>query len=205
MVSNTTKSNALMFPKAAMLCLSVSCLTTPVDAQTWSTTTNAYFGLVGGAQLFDGGDSFIDFDPGYAIGGQLGYKLTQWRAEAEIVYEAADFEDGVGSEFDITSLRGSLSAYYDVLKPELLGDLSPYLGGGIGVADLNIEGNDGNTFEEDVTALTLHGELGMSFSLAYNFSVAPHYRLEWFNSDDIAGFDNDVIAHNFRIAGRLWF
>ena len=191
--------------KAAVLCLAMGCIATTTKAQTWSTATNAYFGLVGGAQLFDGGEGFVDYDPGYVIGGQLGYKLGQLRAEAEIVYESAEFEDGAGTTFDITSLRGSLSGYYDFVKPDLLGDLSPYLGGGIGVADLNIEGTDGNTFEDDVTALTLHGELGISLNLAYNFSVAPHYRIEWYDSGNIAGFDDDIIAHNFRVAGRLWF
>lgn len=199
------RSNGSVFLRAAILCLSTSCISTAVNAQTWSTATNAYFGLIGGAQLFDGGEGFVDYDPGYVIGGQLGYKLGELRAEAEIAYESAEFEDGVGTVFDITVLRGSLGAYYDFSQPDILGDLSPYLGGGIGLADLTIEGTDGNTFEDDETALTLHGELGMSLNLAYNFSIAPHYRIEWYDSGNIAGFGDDIIAHNFRIAGRLWF
>lgn len=191
--------------RAAASCLSLFILGQPAEAQPSTSTSNGYVSIVGGGILFDGGLDFLDHDLGYTVGGAAGYAIGNWRGEADIIYSAAEFEANNDVIFDISSLRGSLGLYYDITQLGFLGDTEPYLGGGVGLANLLVEGTDGNPFEDDNTVLTLHVETGLNFNVTQNFSLVPDYRFEWYDSGDFATFDEDIISHSFRIAGRLWF
>lgn len=173
-------------------------------AQTPSASTGIYMGIVGGPQFFNGGDVAFDYNTGYVIGGQLGYKFGSWRAEAEISYESSEFRDVDNDVFDFEVIRGGVSLFYDLATAPAHDALSPYIGGGIGASNINAEGTDDSTFEDDETGLTLHSEIGMTIKMTQSIAIAPHYRFEWFETG-IAGFDDYFHAHAFRVAARLGF
>lgn len=194
---------ALTFVFAAVLASSGA------SAQTYASANGLYLGLVGGAQFFDGVDAGdgteIDFDTGYVVGGQLGYRFGQLRAEAELAYEVAELEDVDDDIFDTKVIRAAAGLYFDLLPVAALGGISPYAGGGIGVANIEIEGTDGNDFEDDETGFTFHGEAGVTIKITENLAIAPHYRFEWFDTKEVANFENDLYAHAVRVSGRFSF
>jgi opacity protein-like surface antigen len=195
----------MTFMRAAACCLSFFFLAQPADAQTISAGSNGYVSIVGGGLIYDGGLDFLDHDLGYTIGGAAGYAIGNWRGEVDVMYSASEFEANNQVIFDMSSIRGTLGLYYDITQLSFLGATEPYLGGGVGVANILVEGTDGNPFEDDNTVLTLHVQTGLNFNVTQNFSIVPDYRFEWYDSGDFATFDEDVIAHSFRVAGRLWF
>ena len=79
-------------------------------------------------------------------------------------------------------IRGTLSLLYDFAPGiSILDSPSPYIGGGIGIANISIDGEDGNDVEDDETGVTFHGELGLTYNLTDSFALMPQYRFEWFD------------------------
>ncbi|MGI9436650.1 MAG: outer membrane protein [Geminicoccaceae bacterium] len=173
-------------------------------AQTSSSGTGLIVGIVGSSQFFDGGENVFDYDTGYGIGGQLGYRLGQWRAMAEIGYNGSDFRDAGNDVFDVEIIRGDVSLFYDFGTAAALGNVTPYLGGGVGAANITVKGTGNSSFEDDETGITLHGEIGFSVGVTESFAIVPQYRLEWFDTG-VAGFDENFYAHAFRVAAQLGF
>lgn len=190
--------------RSFLLACSAVLLTSQVSAQSASSGSGVYTGIVGGVPFFDGGENFIDYDPGYLIGGQVGYRIGSFRTEAEIAYQSTELRDGGNDVFGFDVIQGTLSAYYDIpVVPELSG-LSPYVGGGIGGANITVEGENGNSAEDDETGLMLHGEFGFGIAVSQSFELVPHYRFEWFDTG-VAGLDEDLYDHAFRLSARLGF
>ncbi|MGI9435622.1 MAG: outer membrane protein [Geminicoccaceae bacterium] len=167
-----------------------------------------YWGVFGGVNFVSDNDRRsgillnVNFDPGYTVGGQVGYIFGSVRAEAEIEYSEADVaEIGANGSPDATldSLRGSGGLYFDFIgfAPS---NILPYVGAGVGFAGLEFTGDD---LSDDEVALTAHGEAGVSFAAATNFDVVVSYRFEWFDSN-IGGLDSDITAHQIR-AGLRFF
>ena len=163
-----------------------------------------YWGLSGGAQFFsdnevDGSD--IEFDPGFMVGGQLGYIFGSVRAEGEIEYSEADvkdIEDLNQDNADFSALRGTGSLYFDFIGFSQ-SNILPYVGGGFGFASLDFDGD----VSDDEVALTAHAEAGVSFASAGNFDFVVAYRYEWFDTD-VGGLDDDLIAHQVRFGLRFF-
>lgn len=163
-----------------------------------------YWGLFGGAQFYsenDIGNAEIDFDPGWAVGGQLGYIFGSVRAEAEIEYNEADVDSFGGGDNDasLSALRGTGSLYFDFIGFSQ-SNILPYVGAGFGLASLELDGDDLN---DDELGLTAHGEIGVSFAAATDFDVVVAYRFEWYDSD-IENVDDDITAHQVRMGIRFF-
>ena len=178
-------------------------------AQTVLNTQGPYIGLSGGVQFYDGieaGDGTdIDFDTGFGGAGQVGYRFGQLRAEVELAYQAAEAEDVDGDVFDNTVLRGTIGAYYDFSPLLVAGDFAPYVGAAVGVANIEVEGTDGNNFKDDETGLTFHGEAGFTYHITNNIAVSPNYRWEWYETNEVADVDGELYAHAIRVTGRYAF
>ena len=119
------------------------------------------------------------------------------RAEAEIGYTEADVSDiGANGSPNATfeALRGTGGLYFDFIgfAPS---NILPYVGAGVGFAGVEFTGSSGLT--DDETALTAHGEAGVSFAAATNFDIVVSYRFEWYDSD-IGGLNDDITAHLVR-------
>ncbi|MGI9510258.1 MAG: outer membrane protein [Geminicoccaceae bacterium] len=163
-----------------------------------------YWGLAGAAHFYSDNEingADLEFDPGWAIAGQLGYIFGSVRAEAELEYNSADV-DQIGnsnSNADLGVFRGTGGLYFDFIGFSQ-SNILPYVGGGFGFAALDFDGNNVN---DDDTALTAHGEAGISFAAAASFDVTLAYRFEWYDTD-VGGIDDDLTAHQVRF-GLRWF
>ena len=159
-----------------------------------------YWGVFGGAQFYnenDVNDDEIEFDPGFAVGGQIGYIFGSVRAEAEIEYNESDVDEigGRNSGGTLEVIRGTGGLYFDFIGFNQ-SNILPYVGGGFGFAGLEL-GSD------DDTALTAHGEAGVSFAASNNFDIVFSYRFEWYDTD-VGGVDDDVTAHQVRAGIRFF-
>ena len=139
----------------------------------------------------------IDYDTGVALGGQLGYQFRGFRLEGELGFQFTEglSENDVNSDVDIS--RFTVNGYVDL---PLGGQVTPYIGGGFGVAGLHADGD----FEDDDTAFTWHGEVGLGLGLTDRFTVAPSYRYQWIDSD-LGGQSEPLISHIFGISLRYQF
>jgi len=147
----------------------------------------------------------VDFESGSIVRGQVGYGFGSWRAEAEVGYQFVDFEDADGDEFDTDIIRGALSLFYDFAPLPIHDTPTPYIGGGIGIANIDVEGEDGNDVEDDETGVSFHAELGLSYNLTTSFALMPQYRFEWFNTNEVADLQGGLFSHAFGVAGRYYF
>ena len=170
-------------------------------AQTSSSEAGIYIGGAAGPQFFDGGADAFGYNTGFGLGGQLGYRFGQFRAEAELNYASSEFRDVDNDVFEFDIIRGAVSLLYDV--PTSLDAVSFYLGGGFGAAYIDTQGK-GSGFEDEDEGLTLHSELGLTIDVSPTFAIVPQYRFEWFETG-IAGFDDYFHAHAFRMGARMGF
>lgn len=90
-------------------------------------------------------------DPGFNIGGALGYDFGRFRAEFEIAYRQARYEHfGIGAvvpgcpcagddDDDVSAISFMVNGFYDVHYDD--SPLVPYLGVGVGAASVRLDEN----------------------------------------------------------------
>lgn len=201
------------FLLAAPLLLALSA---PAASQPLHSSDGPYVEFSGGyVSLSDvdgdvgGVDAEVEYNDGFAIGAQLGYKQNAFRVALEFEYGRAGFdsvsvggvEANVDGDFDI--YRGTAGLYYDFDNNS---GLTPYVGGGLGAAYVDVEDTTiaGVTFEGDSdTYFTAHGEAGLSFAATERVAIVPAYRFIWFDSSE-SGFEDDT-AHLFKVGLRFRF
>ena len=183
-------------------------VTEDLDANRHTKKRSALDGVyVGGATgpVFYRDNSIEDFDLDFETGGQItvlaGKRLGPLRVEAEIASQGAEF-DPSNSRFDgdIYIGRFTASAYVDITNIDvswIKGGITPYLGGGAGIAVVDVESVD-----DDDEGFTAHGEAGFSFPIHKRVEIVPAYRYEWADFDD---FDRNHRAHTIRVGGRYNF
>ena len=162
-----------------------------------------YWGLTGAAQFYSDNEidnDDLEFDPGWGISGQLGYIFGSVRTEAELQYTDVDVDkfDG-GDDAELSTFKGTASLHFDFVGFNQ-SNILPYAGVGFGFAAMEFDGDD---IDDDDTALTVHGEVGVSFAAASNFDVVVAYRYEWYDTD-VGDVDDNITAHQVR-AGIRWF
>lgn len=183
--------------------LTVPVLFSPVAALAQG-VGDLYWGVTGGAVFFSDNDinrNDLQFDPGFAVAGQLGYIFGSVRAEAEIGYSEADVDDLENSNADnatFSALRGTGSLYFDFVG-FTQSNILPYVGAGFGFAGVGFE----DDINDDEVVLTAHGEAGVSFAAATNFDIVFAYRYEWFDTN-VGGVDDDITSHTIRAGIRFF-
>ena len=173
-----------------LVILSLSPPTASVSAQTTGMpmrSSDFYIGGSGAIAYFAGIEG-AEYDLGFAISGLVGFEfMPNWRAELDLSYEAAEFENSV----DETSLfRMSGSLYADLNN---WGDWVPYVGGGAGIVNVDV-GNDKNN-----TELSAHAEAGFSVPLGGALDLVPGLRVEYI---DLGNIDDQIITQ--VRAGLRW-
>lgn len=160
-------------------------------------------GLIGGIYTEDveADDIDVDYDTGFAIAGQFGYKFNQFRLAGELGYQIAEglSDNNVNAEIGVT--RFTVNGYVDLPMAPRVG---PYLGGGFGVAAVRTGDDLSNDFEDEDTAFTWHGEVGLNIGLTDQFFIAPAYRYQWTDTD-IGGQTEPLASHIFGVALRYQF
>lgn len=155
--------------------------TDPSTGNQARTGSGIYVGGSGGLAFFSGIEG-AEYELGLAVSGFAGMHWgSNWRGELDLSYEAAEFENSA----DETSLFRLSGALYRDFDQRLLGDWIPYLGGGVGIVNIDV-GND-----EDNTELSAHAEGGLSIPISSNLHVVPGVRVDYILLDDI---DDQVIT-----------
>ncbi len=96
----------------------------------------------GGATV---GTGDIDYDTGYVLGGAVGYDYTpNFALELEYAYRKADTDGGDGSSNALM-----MNILYKFNPMGATGQIQPYVGGGLGVADYTLHDNVIGNFKTD--------------------------------------------------------
>ncbi len=146
---------------------------------------NFYVGGHGGWNYTHDGDSggggqvtyeFFGFGVGVEVGIRLGSNL---RLEAELTYRSNDVEsiDGVNVTAEMNSTSLMVNAFYDFNSET---GFTPYLGGGIGMSDVDYKEGPG-TFGDTVIAAQFVA--GVMFDLSPGLVMSVDYRL--FGTEDL--------------------
>jgi opacity protein-like surface antigen len=137
-------------------------------------------------------DTGLSYDTGYVLGLAAGVDLTPNVAmELEYAYRNADTElkDSRGDSGTTESNAFMVNALYNFTPFGATGAWQPYVGGGLGVADLNVEGFDlGGDFDSDYNfAYQVMG--GVGYALNPNTSLFGEVRYFGVNDQDLENDD----------------
>jgi len=187
----------------------------------------AYVELRGGANFFVDGDndpggtgsfagSETDYDSGFTGGIALGYAFSdrqRWgagiwnnvRAEAEVAYSESDLDNGGGANTELTLSNYMFNLYYGCPTPH---KWKPFIGGGIGAADVNFDGEA--LIDDDDTVFAYQLRAGLAYELSPNIETTLGYR--FLDTEDpelrsAAGqrFDTETRSHAVEVGLRLRF
>ena len=148
----------------------------------------------------------MEFDPGFAIGGTLGYDFGDTRLETELAYRSNDIDkfSGVGGSIDgdgdFSTLSLMINGFYEVENET---KFTPYIGGGIGFANVKLE-----LFDEDDDETVFAYQLGLGIGYEINESVTLDLGYRYFATMD-PEFEDDVeaeyISHNVLLSIRFMY
>lgn len=163
----------------------------------------------------------LDFESGYGLGASLGYTpktnnafFNQTRFELEYYYRTNDLDElsagGASSQIadDISSNSYMFNAYYDFNTGT---SLSPYLGGGVGITNIELNVPSLAVSDEDsVFAYQLMAGVGWQPESLLNTVLHVGYR--YFDASDpdfsaIGGarLDHEYEGHNIEAGARFRF
>jgi opacity protein-like surface antigen len=158
----------------------------------------------------------ISFDPGIVIGGALGYDYGNIRAEGEITYRMSDMDEATigfdpvffplcpctGSiDGDVSALSFMANGYYDF--PVANSSVAPYLGGGIGVANVSYDFAGIGDDSDLVFAYQLMA--GIGFEINPSTTLTAGYTYFGTTDADFQGTKATVESHNFSLGARFMF
>lgn len=178
--------------------------------------TSWYGGGQGSAVFQDdadasGGVAFSnEYNTGYGLGGILGHDFGNgFRAEAELGYQRSNIDNGNGHN---SALFGLASGYYDFNTGQN-NKWKPYLGAGLGYADIRMDGTPGAAASVDdsdqvpVWALSA----GIGYTLNERTTLFTGYRyMAAFDKPNLTnaagqGFNLDYATHNVQAGVRYAF
>jgi opacity protein-like surface antigen len=156
----------------------------------------------------------FDHDTGYTLGAAVGAAFTpNISMETEYAYRSADFtvsdrDEGDQSNGDTSANAFMLNALYVFDGMGATGAVQPYLGGGIGAANVEMS-SGGQDFEADtLLAYQLIG--GVGYELNPNVSLSAEVR--WFQTEsgefdgpDSESFDGEFETFDLLVGMRYVF
>ena len=166
----------------------------------------------------------LSFKTGAAFTGFVGFHVNpQLALEAELGYATADSDaisgviNGVSGSVTVGGHVNSVLGFGNVLwKPLGYRGLSPYLGGGIGFANIDstvdsIAGTSVVGASNNETDFAAQLILGVDFPVGDRFAIGGRYRYVWVNSGTTVsdGIDtikqDDFTAHVLMVTGTFRF
>jgi len=167
----------------------------------------------------------IEFDPGVYVGGTAGYDFGLIRLEGELSYRQNDMDtlsDRGDTNFHYSSVDGDVglfavmaNAFLDIHNDS---PITPYIGGGIGVATIylsetsaNIDGIRQPIYAEDDESVFAY-QIGCGLDIALNRQTSLDIGYRYFgtetarfNSDWNQSVEFDTESHNVAIGFRFKF
>ena len=151
-----------------------------------------------------------EFDYGLNVNGAMGFVVGQGRMEIEVAYRTNDIDSfsvigvSVPGGGDVTALSGLLNAFYDIKTDSAI---TPYLGGGIGVANVEIDNLSilGIPFpgSEDDTVFAYQLGGGIGYAINDTMTVDLGYRYFATADPDFNGLEAEYGSHNITIGIRF--
>lgn len=166
-----------------------------------------FLGTVEEEEFLPGYSYDYDFDTGFVVGGALGVELDGGlRIEGELA-----FRNNTMDQVTLNTPFGSISAPYDADAEtqslmanawydfELDGGFQPFIGGGVGLANIEIETVDDTVFAFQVGA-------GVAFPLSSGLSITGEYRYFQMSNASFFGLEEDIPGqHTFTAGVRVPF
>ncbi len=169
--------------------------------------------------------SNAEFDPGFNLGAGIGYNWGAARLEGEVAYAQNDVDTGDdnGTEFrgsgDISALSLMLNGYLDLgtfhffSGPTAEGQqtpalsLTPFVGAGIGAAQLSIDESQLGPQGADEDDVVAAGQIGAGVGIALNELLTLDLSYRYFITEDpnFGGVDGEYDAHNLLVGLRYGF
>lgn len=158
----------------------------------------------------------LTFDPGYAVGGFVGYEFGNgWRTEGELTYRVNDVDGflNLNADGDVSSIALMANGFYDF---DLGSPFVPYVGGGIGVAYLSVNdvGALGNPLaDDDDTVFAYQLGVGVGYQISPTVTLTADYRYFATADGDFvtvpaiggAQFDGEYSNSSFLVSARATF
>jgi opacity protein-like surface antigen len=165
---------------------------------------NIYVGVQGGLNLtfeseIDGFDA-LTYDPGFVVSGVVGYKIIpNVRLEGELAYRLNDLDEIVGFPIpgDMSSLAVMGNVFYDFTTGS---PLTPYIGGGLGVANVEID-FDVPGGKDDDTVFAYQVALGAAYELSP--AAALTLDLRYFGTENADLFGAEFTYDNMSFMAGL--
>ena len=140
--------------------------------------------IAGDSDISLGGLSgVVEFDPGFAVGGAVGYRFQEYlRAELNLSYRQADIDkltvlgyvlEGAG---DVGAFTTLVNLYYDI---NLGLPVTPYVGAGIGIALIDVDSDSAANVlivNDDSTEFAWNVMAGAASSATDNVDLTFGYR-----------------------------
>lgn len=209
-----------------MACLAAAGFVLSAGAPASAAFDGLYLGAAAGVAIsedskFEGPG--VDVDAGLgnapALSGFIGHKYgSNWRTEMELGWRSFDAETVAGTDasgdLDVTHLMFNGLYDFDVdLAPSLDTRITPYLGGGIGPALVNVDGIspvNGSSIDDRELVLGFQGIAGLNYEISDRMSLFTDYR--YFRTQEFTvktaagtGLDTEAIDHRFMIGFRWSF
>jgi opacity protein-like surface antigen len=154
----------------------------------------------------------LELDPGFLVGGALGYQWQAFRLEGEFTFLQNDADKlsalgvSVGADGDLSVLSGFANAYFDF---DTQTPWTPYVGGGLGVANVSI--NDLSVVgslpvDDDDTVFAYQVKAGVGYRLSPTMDITAGYRFLGTDDITIESVDGDgPLIHNVEVGIRYHF
>jgi len=145
----------------------------------------------------------VDFDTGFAVGGAVGYRLSNGlRAEGNVSYRETDVDEVTGGGIaldgagDVSLVTVMANIYYDF---DLGSPVKPFIGGGIGVGIIDIDSDDSMNVlvvNDDSVEFAWNIMVGAGYGLTESIDLSFGYRY-------LGTTDPEFDATLFGISGTL--
>jgi opacity protein-like surface antigen len=187
----------------ALSALMLTTAAAPSAAQSW--TDGVYIRLFGGgsflrddtATLSGVGSGSVSFDPGFALGGALGYEVTRnISAEIELAYRSSSVSSfgnpalGTGGDYASLAVMANVTYQLDGWNVGLGRRLRPFAGVGLGVIeeiDFDLKGGTGPREFSDSGRLAFQVRSGLNWELTRNWVVSSEVRYFSAGTPKLAG------------------
>lgn len=158
------------------------------------------FGLVSvsDSDVSGPGPDEVTFDPGFGFIAGIGNGFDGLRGEVEMAYRTNDLDNP--SSGDISSLAVMGNLLVDIAVSETV---RPFLGAGIGLA--NVETNSNDLGDKDDSVFAYQVIAGLGFPLTHVTTLDLQYRYFATADPDFGGVEAEYQTHNFFAGLRFDF
>ena len=162
-------------------------------------------------------DISLEFDTGWGGLGAIGYRMDNYRVEAEIGYQANDYDQ---AEFlgrsrslsgDVTTTTFLANVYYDFVTSS---PWTPFLTAGLGWAQVEVNDmkfpQDLRSWSEDDSVFAWQVGAGVSYAVDSNFDIELKYRFMMTDDLELADYRDRYevdgpSSHNIYLGMRYMF